>query len=110
MALGNLGEAMKAAKKMQESMQKLQQELEHTEVSSEAAGGLVKVVGNAKGHITKVVISPEAANEGLEVLGDLVVAALNLHKTKAEKIAQDKAADITKGLGLPKDLQGLMGE
>lgn len=89
-------------KQLQEKMQELQAELETTEVSGTAGGGVVTVTITAKGEMKKVAIDPSLMKpEEREILEDLVVAAHTDARGKAERLVQEKASALTGGLPLP---------
>jgi hypothetical protein len=93
---------MKQAKKMQEQMGKIQEELEAKTVEAQAGGGMVRVVVNGKFNVVSVKIEKEAVNpEDVEMLEDLVVAAVNEGVRKAQEMASQEMAKITGGLGIP---------
>lgn len=93
---------MKQAQAMQEKMASLQSELDSVEVSGASGGGAVSVRMTAKGQVLGVSIDPSllVADER-EILEDLIVAACNDARGKAETTAQEKMAELTKGLPLP---------
>ncbi|ANK82734.1 YbaB/EbfC family nucleoid-associated protein [Minwuia thermotolerans] len=98
----NLGNLMKQAKAMQEKMESLQAELETLEVTGEAGAGMVKVTMTAKGAVQKVKIDPSLLDpEDPEMVEDLVVAALNDAKRRADGAAKEKMSEVTGGLDLP---------
>ena len=91
---------MKQAQKMQEEMQKAQEELEETEIEGVSGGGLVKVTMTAKKVVTSINIDPNAVDtDDLEMLEDLIVAALNDGYAKADKLSSEKMGAFG-GLGL----------
>ncbi len=91
---------MKQAQKMQEEMQKAQAELEELEVEGTAGGGLVKVTMTAKKVVTSINISPDAVDtDDIEMLEDLLVAALNDGYGKADEVCAEKMGAFG-GLGL----------
>ena len=93
---------MKQAQAMQEKMASLQGELETLEVSGASGGGAVGVVMTAKGQMKSITIDPELlVPDEREILEDLIVAAVNDARTKAESSAQEKMAELTKDLPLP---------
>ena len=97
---------MKQAQAMQQKMQDVQVELDRIEVEGSAGGGMVKVVTTAKGEAKSVKIDPSLLNpDEAEIVEDLVVAALNDARQKAERAAQEKMAEVTKGLPLPPGLK-----
>lgn len=98
----NLGNIMKQAKKMQERMTKLQQELETRTVEAQAGGGMVKVVVNGKFEIVSLQIEKDVVNpDDLEMLQDLIVAAVNEGIRKAQEMTSQEMAKITGGLSIP---------
>jgi len=93
---------MKQAQQMQERMAGVQAELELIEVEGQAGGGAVKIVMTAKGQIKSVAIDPSLmVPDEKEIVEDLVVAAANDARGKAERTMQERMAEITKGLPLP---------
>ena len=100
--MNNLGNIMKQAKKMQERMGKLQQELETRTTEAQAGGGMVKVVVNGKFEIVSLQIEKDVVNpEDIEMLQDLVAAAVNEGIRKAQEMASAEMAKITGGLNIP---------
>ena len=98
----NFGNIMKQAKKMQEQMGKLQQELEMKTVEAQAGGGMVKVVVNGKFEVVSLKIEKDVVNpEDIEMLQDLLTAAINEGIRKAQEMASQEMAKITGGLGIP---------
>ncbi len=97
---------MKQAQAMQQKMEDMQAELDRIEVEGSAGGGMVKVVTTAKGEAKSVRIDPSLFNpDEAEIVEDLVVAALNDARQKAERAAQEKMEEVTKGLPLPPGLK-----
>jgi hypothetical protein len=93
-------------KQLQEKMQQLQAELETTEVSGTAGGGVVTVTLTAKGEMKKIAIDASLMKpEEKEILEDLVVAAHTDARSKAERLVQEKASALTGGLPLPPGLK-----
>jgi len=98
----NLGNLMKQAQQMQERMTELQTRLAEVEVVGAAGGGMVRVTVNGKGETRRVQIDPALVKPGeVEVLEDLVVAASNDAKGKAEALMQAEVQKLTGGLNLP---------
>ncbi|MEM1019873.1 MAG: YbaB/EbfC family nucleoid-associated protein [Sphingomonadales bacterium] len=102
----NLMSMMKQAQEMQEKMQEkmasLQDELEAMSVEGAAGAGLIKVTANGKGIIKSISVDPSLVDkEEIDVLEDLIVAACNDAKGKAEEANQEKMADLSAGLPLP---------
>lgn len=97
---------MKQAQAMQQKMQDIQTELDHVEVEGMAGGGVVKVAMTAKGQTRSVSIDPSLLDPGeKEIVEDLLVAALNDARQKAERAMQERMAEVTKGLPLPPGLK-----
>ncbi|PPR34004.1 MAG: Nucleoid-associated protein [Alphaproteobacteria bacterium MarineAlpha6_Bin5] len=97
---------MKKAQEMQKKMQEMQESLSSLEVEGTSGGGMVKVVMNCKNEIKKIDIDQSIINKDeKEVMEDLVVAALNDAKTKAEEKSQEEMKKLTGGLGLPPDMK-----
>lgn len=98
----NLGSMMKKAQEMQAKMQQMQAKMGETEVDGKAGAGLVSVTLNGKGELRKLKIDPSLIDPNeIEVLEDLIVAAHNDAKVKAETMMQDEMSKITAGLPLP---------
>ena len=82
---------MRQAQKMQEEMPKAQEELENAEIEGESGGGLVKVVVNGKKIVSSITISPNAVDpDDMEMLEDLIIAALNSAYEEADELYQEK--------------------
>ena len=82
---------MKQAQKMQEQMQRAQEELEETEVEGTAGGELVTVTLNGKKRMLGVSIKPEAVDpDDIEMLEDLIIAAYNDAFEQAEELEREK--------------------
>ena len=98
----NLGQMMKQAQEMQAKMAELQEQLARTEVTGAAGGGMVQVTLNGKGEMRAVTIDPALVDPGeVGVLEDLIVAATNDAKAKAEAKVAEKMRELTGGLDLP---------
>ncbi len=81
-------------------LQKVQEELETLTVEGSAGGGVVKVVITGKQTVESVEIAPEAI-EDLEMLQDLVTAAVNDGLSKSQELASEKIGALTGGLNIP---------
>jgi DNA-binding YbaB/EbfC family protein len=100
--MGNMNQLMKQARKMQEQMAKLQEELEQKTVEASAGGGVVTVVANGKKEVVEIKIAPEAVDpDDVEMLQDLVLAAVNEALRQAEEMVQDEMSKLTGGLSIP---------
>lgn len=101
----NMGSMMAKAQKMQADMQTAQAEVEAMEVEASAGGGVVTVRASGSKKILSVKIDPEAVDpDDVEMLEDLVTAAVNEAMSKAEEMMQEKMGSITGGM----NLNGLM--
>ena len=97
---GNMGNLMKQAQKMQKEMEKLQEELENRTVEASAGGEAVVVIANGKKEIKEIRIKPEVADpDDIEMLQDLVLAAVNEALRKADEMVSSEMSKITGGLG-----------
>ena len=96
-----LAEAFKKAQQVQEGAKKLQEELEQMEIEGESQSGLVKVVLSGNQEPLRVSISPEAMNEGADVLSDLVTAAMKDAYNKSTATMRERMEELTGGLNLP---------
>ncbi len=97
---------MKQAQAMQQKVQAVQEELDRLEVEGSSGGGMVKIVLTAKGQAKSLRIDPSLLVPGeAEIVEDLVVAALNDARGKADRAAQEKMEEVTKGLPLPPGLK-----
>ncbi|MDD4241457.1 MAG: YbaB/EbfC family nucleoid-associated protein [Smithellaceae bacterium] len=98
----NISNIMKQAKKMQEKMTRLQQELETKTVEAQSGGGMVRVLVNGKFEIVSLKIEKDVVNpDDIEMLQDLVAAAVNEGIRKSQEMAQSEMAKITGGLAIP---------
>lgn len=98
---GNLSDLMKQAQKMQEDMQKTQEELANAEVQGESGAGMVTVVMTGRHDVKRVSIDPAVLGEDKEVLEDLLAAAVNDAVRKVEAHNQQAMAGLTSGLNIP---------
>jgi nucleoid-associated protein EbfC len=96
-----LTEAFKKAQQVQEGAKRLQEELEMMEIEGEAGGGLVKVVLSGNQEPRRVEIAADAVNEGVEVLSDLVTAAMKDAYNKSTATMRQRMEELTEGLNLP---------
>ena len=98
---GALGEMMKKAQEMQENLQKAQAELANKEVTGEAGGGMVSVVMRGSHEVSRVKIDPELGGGDLEMLEDLIAAAINDAVQKVARSNQEAMQEMTAGMNLP---------
>ena len=99
----NLGNLMKEAQKMQQRMQEAQEQLSQLIVAGEAGGGMLKIEMNGRHDITKVKVSPSLMEEDVEMMEDLIAAAVNDAVRKVEKASKEKISQLTAGLNIPTD-------
>ena len=93
---------LKQAQKMQQDMMRMQQELQEKEYQAAAGGGVVTAVVNGKHELKSLTIDPEAVDpEDVEMLQDMIVAAVNEAMRTADNDAASTMQSITGGLGLP---------
>lgn len=98
----NIADIMKQAKALQSKMEGMQAELDALEVEGAAGGGMVRVAMTGKGVLKRVAIDPALMKaDEREILEDLIVAAANDAKNKAEKLAAEKMQSLAGGLPLP---------
>ncbi len=91
---------MRQAQKQLAQLQKIQEELESLTVEGSSGGGAVKVVMTGKQIVESVTIEPEAAEE-VDLLQDMVLAAVNDASTKAQELAAQKMSVVTGGMNIP---------
>ena len=97
---------MKQAQAMQQKLQDAQAELENIEVEGASGGGVVTVKVTGKGQLKSINLDPSLLNaDEKEILEDLIVAAMNDAKGKADRAAEERMASLTKGLPLPPGLK-----
>ena len=100
-----IAKLMKQAQQMQKQLAQLQQEAANLEMEGTSGGGMVKVVVIGKKEVLSLSINPEVVDkEDVQMLEDLVLAALRQAMEKAEAETQQKLAGLTGGMGLPPGL------
>lgn len=100
--MGMNANMLKQAQKMQQDMMRLQQELQEKEYQAAAGGGVVSATVNGKHELKALVIDPEAVDpDDVEMLQDMIVAAVNEAMRAADSDAASTMQSITGGLGLP---------
>lgn len=97
---GNIAQMMQKAQRMQENMQKVQEELAQMEVTGQSGGGVVKVTITGKMEARKVQLDPAALADA-EMLEDLIVAAFNDAVAKANEESNKRMAAVTAGMPMP---------
>lgn len=98
---GALGQLMKQAQQMQESLQKAQEELATLETTGESGGGMVSIVMNGRHDVRRVTIDPSLIGDDKEMLEDLIAAAINDAVRKVEAMSKEKLSGLSAGLNLP---------
>ena len=100
--MANMDQLFKQVRKMQAEMEKVQAALEAETVEGTAGGGMVKVTANGKRDILAVKINPEVAKpDDVEMLEELVCAAVNQALNRATELQAASMSKITGGLPLP---------
>ena len=100
--MAGLGKFLKQAQKMQEQMQKVQDELAQREVEGTAGGGAVKAIAKCDGTIVSVKIDPKVVDpKDVEMLEDLVVGAVANALEIAKKTQTDEMGKVTQGMNIP---------
>ena len=100
--MNNFNDMMKKAQEMQKKMQEMQDSLSNLEVEGTSGGGMVKIIMNCKNEVKKIDVDPSIIKQDDKtMMEDLIVAALNDAKSKAEEKSKDEMKKLTGGLGLP---------
>jgi DNA-binding YbaB/EbfC family protein len=100
--LPNMGNLMKKAQQLQEKMAKLQEELGEKTVETSSGGGMVSVVANGKQEIISIKIDPEVVDtDDVEMLEDLVLAAVNDALYQAKQMVSEEMTKLTGGVKIP---------
>lgn len=98
----NLGQMMKQAQAMQAKMAEMQEKLGQMEVAGQSGGGMVKAVLNGKSELRSLKVDPSLVDPNdVEVMEDLIVAAVNDAKAKVEAAVAEQMRQVTGGLDLP---------
>ena len=98
----NLSQLMKQAQAMQTKMAELQDKMSDAEVEGSSGAGMVTATVNGKGELKRLSIDPKLVDpEEVEVLEDLIVAAVNDAKGRAEEQFQEEMKSMTGGLPIP---------
>ena len=100
--MGNMNQMIKQAQKMQEQMMKMQEEMETRTFTADAGGGAVSATVNGKKELQDIVIQEEVVDpDDVEMLQDLIVAAVNEAMRKAEKDSESQMSSLTGGMNIP---------
>lgn len=98
----NQANMIKQAQKMQEELRRMQEEIENSVFEATAGGGVVKAAVNGKHELTALTIDPEAVDpEDVEILQDLVIAAVNEALRKVDEASSSGMSKLTGMKGLP---------
>jgi DNA-binding YbaB/EbfC family protein len=93
---------MKQAQKMQQQMVKMQEELAEREVTAQAGGGMVEATVNGRGELLGLRMEKEVVDpEDVEMLGDLIVAAVSEAQRRAQEMVQQEMGKLTGGVNIP---------
>ncbi|HYW26517.1 MAG TPA: YbaB/EbfC family nucleoid-associated protein [Terriglobales bacterium] len=95
---------LKQVQQMQTKMAKVQADLEQEQVEASAGGGAVKAVVNGQQKLLSIAIDPDVAGDDVEMLQDLVVAAVNDALERSRELAAERMQSVAAGLGLPPGL------
>ena len=97
-----LGDMMKQAQKMQQEMGRIQEESKKKTVEAAAGGGMVTVVANGAMEIISINIEKDVVNpDDIEMLQDLVVAAVNEALRRAQQMVSEDMGKVTGGMNIP---------
>ena len=97
----NFSDMLSKAKKVQEQMKEVQENIKKIEVEGTAGGNLVKVVLKGDYEMKSIILSPNAKNEKDEIINDLIIAAHNDAKNKLKSKTSEEISKATGGLGVP---------
>lgn len=98
----NMGNMVKQAQKLQARMMKLQEELAERTVTASAGGGMVQVVANGRQQVVSIAIEKEVVDpEDVEMLQDLVLAAVNEALSKSQEMVSGEMGKLTGGMSIP---------
>ncbi len=99
---GSMSKMIKQAKQVQEQIIKMQEELKEREIETSAGGGAITVRVNGKQELLAIKISPEVVDpDDIEMLEDLVVAAVNEGIRQSQEMVSTEMAKITGGFNIP---------
>ena len=97
-----MGNMMKQAQKLQSKMLKLQEEMAEKTVEASSGGGMVKVVANGRQQLLSIQIEKEVADpDDLEMLQDLILAAVNDALLKSQEMVTGEMSKLTGGMNIP---------
>ena len=98
----NMNKMMKQAQQLQTKMAKLQEEMGDKTVEATAGGGMVKVVANGKQQVVSIQVEKEVVDpEDVEMLQDLIVAAVNEALSRSQAMVNEEMGKLTGGMNIP---------
>jgi len=98
----NMKNMMKQAQQLQAKMAKMQEEMAEKSIEASAGGGMVKVVANGKQEVVSIHIEKEVVDpEDVEMLQDLILAAVNEALVQSQKMVSDEMSKLTGGMNIP---------
>lgn len=96
------GNPQKMLKQLQQAQERIQREIAALSIEATAGGGMVKVVMDGQKNLTGLKIDPEVVNrDDVEMLQDLVTAAVNEAARKVDEAVQEKLGSLTGGMKIP---------
>ena len=99
---GNMNNMMKQMQKMQKQMEEMQQQLEEKEVEASSGGGAVTALVNGKKELLNITIDESVVDpEDVDMLQDLIIAAVNEAMRKAENMVNEEMKKVTGGINIP---------
>ena len=101
MSLGDIGNLMKQAQQLQERLAQVQDDVARRTVEAASGGGMVKVKVNGKHELLSVIIDPAVLKEDVELVQDLVLAAVNEGLRSAQRMVAEEMTKVTGGLKIP---------
>jgi len=98
----NMKNLMKQAQQLQNKMAKMQEEMAEKTIEASSGGGMVKVVANGKQEVVSIHIEKEVVDpEDVEMLQDLILAAVNEALVQSQKMVSDEMGKLTGGMNIP---------
>ena len=97
-----MGDFMRQAQKLQEQIQKIQEDVAEKTVEASSGGGMVTVVTDGKQDVVSIKIDPEVVNkDDVEMLEDLIVAAVNEARKRSQELMAGEMGKLTGGMSVP---------
>jgi DNA-binding YbaB/EbfC family protein len=101
MSFGDIGNIMKQAQQLQERLAQVQDDVARRTVEASSGGGMVKVTVNGKHEVLAITIDPTVLKEDVELVQDLVLAAVNEGLRSAQRMVAEEMTKVTGGLKIP---------